>query len=165
MATIYRFIVENQTKASGEGGAKNNARATKGAAKKGKSLALLSGSKGGVEHNRKMRAINPILNKLTYGVWEKGTRLSRAASGIIKVNPDTGKITGISGPAIAIIIAFILLTTWNQLAKWNVREIEKAEKLNTQNYKMLESGGAAIRGSYRISVNTWSGRMTYNENK
>jgi len=162
MATIYRFVIEQkQAKGSGSSG---KPRAEKGAAKKGKDLPFLGGSKGGVEHNRVSRAINPILNKLTNGVYEKGMRLGRAAAGMFKVDPKTNKIS-VSGPAFAIIIAFILIQTWNMIARLNQRERKYAERANTSNYKHLENGMSAIHGAYKVSVDMWSGRITYNENK
>lgn len=163
MATIYRFIVE-QKQAKGGSGNSSKPRANKGAAKKGSNLPLLGGSRGGVEHNRVSRAINPLLNKVTGGVYEKGTRLVRAVGGIAKPNPKTGKM-GVSLPAIAIIIAFVLIQTWNMLQKWNQRERQSAEKANMANFKRLENGSSAIHGSYRVMVDGWSGRVTYNENK
>ena len=162
MATIYRFVIEQKAGRGGSGS--TGPRARKGAAKKGRDLPLFGGSKGGVEHNRKMRAINPILNKITGGIWEKGTRLTRAAGGLIKINDKTGKLS-IGGPAITIIIAFVLITAWNAIAKWNQQERARADKLNAENYKKLENGGGAIHGSYKLMVNGWSGRITYNENK
>ena len=162
MATIYRFVIEQKAGRGGSGS--TGPRARKGAAKKGRDLPLFGGSKGGVEHNRKMRAINPILNKITGGIWEKGTRLTRAAGGLIKINDKTGKLS-IGGPAFAIIIAFVLITAWNAIAKWNQQERARADKLNAENYKKLENGGGAVHGAYKLMVNGWSGRITYNENK
>ena len=164
MATIYRFIVEQ--KASGGSGDSTKPRASKGAGKKGKDLPLFGfgGSKGGVEHNRKMRAINPILNKVTGGVWEKGMRLTRAGAGLVKRNTETGKLS-LSGPSIAIIIAFVLITVWNGIAKWNQRERANAAKLNAQNFKAMENGSGTVHGAYSIAVNGWSGHISYNENK
>ena len=161
MATIYRFIVENKESSGGGGG---KPRATKGAAKKGKYVPLWGGRKGGVEHNRKMRAINPILNKITGGVWEKGVRLGRAAGGLVKVNSETGAIK-LGGPALAIIVAFILQTVWNAIAKANSNARMLAERENAQNFTRLENGGGAIHGAYKISTATWDGKITYNENK
>ena len=161
MATIYRFIVE-QKSSGGNGGGKP--RANKGAGKKGKDLPLLGGSKGGVEHNRLSRAINPILNKITGGVYEKGVRLTRAIGGIARANPKTGKLS-VSLPAIAIIVAFVLIQTWNMINAWNTRDRQIAEKTNTSNYKKLENGMNAIHGAYRVSADQWSGRIIYNENK
>ena len=164
MATIYRFVIEQKAGRGGGAGSGGKPRSEKGAAKKGRDLPLFGGSKGGVEHNRKMRAINPILNKITGGVWEKGMRLGRAAGGLVKINTETGKLS-IGGPAIAIIIAFVLMTMWNAIAKWNQNERQKADRLNAENYKKLENGGGAVHGSYKLMVNGWSGRITYNENK
>lgn len=165
MATIYRFIVESKTSdGGGTGRGSKGGTATKGAGKKGKYVPLFGGPKGGVEHNRKMRAINPILNKVTGGVWEKGMRLGRAAGGLIKVNDKTGQIK-LGGPAIAIIIAFILQTVWNFVAKYNNHARQIAERENAQNFTRLENGGGAIHGSYSIARDLWSGKQTYNENK
>lgn len=158
MATIYRFVIEQKVSQGGNG-RKQNVGANKGSGK-GKWVSLFGGEKGGVEHNRKMRAINPLLNKITGGAWEKGMRIGRAGAGLITKNTKTGAI-GISGPAIAIIISFIIQTV---LKLQNI-QIEKARKMNTQNYAQLENGISSIRGSYKVSVNLWNGRYTYNENK
>lgn len=164
MATIYRFIVEQRTTQS-SGGRKASSGGSKGAAKKGRNITLLQGmgqgGKGGVEHNRKLRAINPLLNRATGGAWEKGTRLGRAGLGLIKFNSETGKIAGISGTAITIILAFLIQT----LMKWHNKERQKAEKLNAQNFNQLENGNGAIYGQYKITTNFWTGRLTYNQNK
>lgn len=159
MATIYRFIVEEKQRQDSE-----KPRADKGSAKKGKDLPLFGGSRGGVEHNRISRAINPILNKVTGGAYEKGVRLTRAIGGLVRTSPKTGKI-GISLPALAIIIAFVLIQTWNMIQTWNTRDRNVAEKANVNNYKKLENGTNAIHGAYRVSANQWSGRLIYNENK
>lgn len=161
MATIYRFIVEQRTSTTGDGRKPRESSATKGAAKKGRAVSLLGGRKGGVEHNRKMRAINPLINRATGGAWEKGTRLTRAGLGLVQVNSETGKFAGFSSSAIAIIIAF----TIQALLKWNSKERQKADKANTQNFKMLENGVGAIHGQYQVSADFWTGRLTYNQNK
>jgi hypothetical protein len=164
MATIYRFIVEQR--ASVYNGGTTTPRASKGAGKKGKNLPLFGfgNSRGGVHSNRKLRAINPIFNKVTNGVWEKGMRLTRAGMGLVRRNTETGKLT-FSGTSIAIIIAFVLITVWNGIAKWNARERANAAKLNAQNFKAMENGSGTVHGAYSIAVNGWSGHITYNENK
>lgn len=162
MATIYRFIVENKT-SGGDGGRKGGGTGSpskKTTAKKGRYVSVLGGDKGGVEHNRKLRAINPLLNKATHGYWEKGMRLGRAASGLVTKNTETGKL-GISGPAIAIIIAMVI----QAILKIQNIQRERAKQMNAMNYKMLENGVGAIHGEYDISVNLWNNRATYNQNK
>lgn len=162
MATIYRFIVEQKTTSSG-GGRKSktdSGSSKKTTAKKGRYVSIFGGDKGGVEHNRKMRAINPLLNKATHGYWEKGMRLGRAGAGLITKNTETGAL-GISAVAVAIIIAMAIQV----VLKLNARDRARADKLNNQNYKMLENGSSAIRGAYSISVDMWNGAHTYNQNK
>ena len=146
MATIYRFIVEQKTQTSSNG-RKVQEKTGKGAAKKGRMVSIFGGEKGGVEHNRKLRAINPLLNRATGGWWEKGMRLGRAGLGLVQRNTETGKL-GISGPAVAIIIAFII----QMLLKWQRTEIIRAEQMNAQNFKQLENGYGAINGQYKVST-------------
>ena len=162
MATIYRFIIEQKAKADSGGrkSANTSGGATKGAAKKGKLVSIFGGEKGGVEHNRKMRVVNPIINKMTYGYWEKGTRAVRAATGLVKRNTETGKLA-ISGTAWAILMQMVLLFA----AKLLQVEQEKAKKLNAQNYKQLENGIGQVNSAYEISTNILTGRHTYNQNK
>lgn len=161
MATIYRFIVEQKVASGGSGRTPRDTSSSKtGAAKKGRYVSLFGGEKGGVEHNRKLRAINPLLNKVTGGYWEKGMRLGRAGMGLVQRNTETGKIR-VGGPAIAIIIAFVI----QELLKWQNRERQKAERQNAQNFKQLENGFGAIHSQYNVSVNMWNGRYTYKENK
>ena len=160
MATIYRFIVEQKTQKGGDGRQKTEG-TTKGAGKKGRNVSFFGGDRGGVEHNRKMRAINPLLNRITGGAWEKGMRVGRASIGLVK-NAQEGGIKGVlSGPALYIIIAFVI----TMLLKWQQKEIKKAKEQNTQNYKQLENGYGAIHGEYSVATNILTGRQTYNQNK
>ena len=162
MATIYRFIVEQKTTQSSgrKSSSESSGRSKKGTAKKGRYVSILGGEKGGVEHNRTMRAVNPLLNKITGGWWERGMRVGRAGAGLITRNTETGKI-GVSLPAIAIIIAF----TIKMLLDYQKSQIRIAEQKNKQNFKMLENGFGQINGAYEISVATMTGRITYNQNK
>ena len=158
MATIYRFIVENQM---GKGSGRVNGATEKTTAKKGKAVSLFGGQRGGVEHNRKLRAINQLGNRMTGGVWEKGMRLGRAGMGLVKVNKDTGEFAGFSGPAIAIILAFLFKSIFDIQNK----QRQRAETQNEQNFKALENGFGSVHSEYEISRNFWDGRITYNENK
>lgn len=161
MATIYRFIVEQKGSQTSSGRTPREP-TSKGAGKKGRNVvSLFGGSRGGVEHNRKMRAINPLLNKATGGWWEKGTRIGRAGLGLVQVDKETGKFAGFSGVAVAILIAFVIQMIMRE-QQW---EIRRAERINTQNFKQLENGLSAVHGAYKVSVNLWNGQYTYNENK
>ena len=160
MATIYRFIIEQKSSGRAGGNGRTPQEPKVKAAGKGRWVSLFGGEKGGVEHNRKLRAINPLINRMTGGVWEKGMRVGRAGLGLIQKNTETGKI-GRSGTAVAIIIAFVLQILMKQLQI----EQQKAAKLNAQNFKRLENGVGAVHGQYKISANFFTGRHTYNQNK
>lgn len=161
MATIYRFIVEQKAASGGDGRrTKPEGSGRKSAAKKGRWVSIFGGEKGGVEHNRKMRAINPLLNRATGGWWEKGMRVGRAGLGLVKRNTETGAY-GVSWTSVAIIVAFAI----QMLLKWQKTEQIKAQKLNAQNYKQLENGFGAIHGQYEVSTHVLTGRHTYNQNK
>ena len=164
MATIYRFIVEQKVAKGGDGRKVSNA-TSKSAAKKGRSVTLLQsafgGGKGGVEHNRKMRALNPLVNRITGGVWEKGMRLGRAGLGLMKFDAATGAFAGLSWTAIAIIVAFAL-----QMAMKSLEQAQKqAAHQNEQNFKQLENGIGSVNGQYKVATNILTGRHTYNQNK
>lgn len=163
MATIYRFIVEQKTTSGGgrKSSKESSGMSKKSTAKKGKTITLLGSQKGGVEHNRLMRPINPLLNKMTGGYWEKGVRVGRAGLGLVKFDEETGKFAGVSYTAIAIIVALIL----QSVMKYQKQQLNIAEQKNKQNFKMLENGFGQINGAYDISVNFWTGRQTYNQNK
>lgn len=165
MATIYRFIIEQKTNQNGNGRKSSGTTSKKGAGKKGKDttnmLSIFSGGKGGVEHNRYLRAINPVLNKATGGMWEKGMRIGRAAAGLLQISKSTGAVVGVSAVAITIIVSFILQT----IMKIQNKDVAIMNKLNAQNYKMLENGGGVIHGAYNIATDSWNGRQTYNQNK
>jgi len=164
MATIYRFIVEQKISGTGGSGRKSSStgsgKSKKSAAKAGRWVSVLGGEKGGVEHNRKMRAINPLLNKATGGYWEKGMRIGRAGLGLVQRNTETGKLR-VGGPALAILIAFII----QSLLKWQSLEMQKAQKYNAQNFKQMETGLSSIHTAYKVSANFFTGRLTYKENK
>ena len=161
MATIYRFEITQKVQQVGGGGRKGNTTpSTKTTAKLGKNALDVGGGRGGVEHNRKMRAINPLLNKATHGYWEKGMRLGRAGLGMIKTD-EAGNFAGLSGTAVTIIISLIIQT----ILKIQAQQREHARSMNSQNFKALENGTGAIYTDYDISVNVWDSRATYNENK
>ena len=155
MATIYRFQIEQQESRSGGRKSRDTNESKRTTAKKLKS----SSNRGGVEHNRKMRALNPMINKMTGGAWEKGMRFSRAAFGIRKEDKNGNMV--FSTVAIAIIAQMFI----NYLLNYQRAERLRAQRENNQNFKQLENGYGSIHGSYEISTNILTGRHTYNQNK
>ena len=159
MATIYRYILETR-EGGGTSGRKNNQAPSKKTTGKGKWVSILNSPKGGVEHNRKMRAINPLFNRATGGYWEQGMRVGRAGLGLVKRNTETGEVK-IGGVGWAIIIAWVIQT----ILKFQRKQIAIADKQNTQNYKSMENGVSQIHGEYQVTRNFWNGKISYNENK
>jgi hypothetical protein len=164
MATIYRFLVESSVKGGAKGGRSSGENSDKKTGKTTTLLQMISNNKGGVEHNRKLRAINPLINKMTGGYWEKSMRLGRSMGGLLKFKVGSGgalKFAGLSGPAVAIIIALAISVA----LKYQKLQIKNADELNKYNYKAMESGNSAIRGQFQTSVNVFTGRISYNQNK
>ena len=162
MATIYRFEITQKTQQVGGGGRKGNTTpSTKTTAKLGSGSLDVGGRRGGVEHNRRLRAINPVLNKATHGYWEKSMRVGRAGIGFVKTTATEGIGSAMLGVGATIIISFIL----QMLMKIQNAQREHARSLNTRNFTMLENGVGAIHSDYEVSVNLWDTRVTYNQNK
>lgn len=163
MATIYRFIVEQQA-IRGSDGRKTVAPSNKPTKKSAKEKEFTLMGSLGVEHNRKLRAINPLLNKATGGYWEKGMRLGRAGLGLVKFKQTASgglAFAGFSAVAIAIIVSFAIQTTM----KYHNKQIIEQEKVNKQNYRKLETGQNAIHGAFQVTTDWWSGKRKFNENK
>lgn len=158
MATIYRFVV--QTQASGGNGGRRSGVNKKGT-NKGHWVSALGfgGSKGGVEHNRKLRAINPMINRITGGYWEKGMRFGRAIGGLVQKNTETGQ-KRLNPISVAIIIQMVLMVA----TKFYEYQLQLADTYNTNNFKKMENGVSQIHGQYKVAHNVLTGRNKYNEN-
>jgi hypothetical protein len=154
MATIYRFIVEEKqgnantaTTANGVAVPKN------GAGNKGFNL---GGMFGGTEHNRFMRPINSVMNRVTGGVWEKGTRLVRAGANVINAGAK-GNIAGILGSVgFAIITQFLII----EMMKMFEQEKKKAREENQANFLKIKTGQTVLGSDYKINKDIF-GRITY----
>jgi len=110
MATVFKFIVEDKaTKALGKDvriDADGNALPKLGA---GENANPYTGSNRGVEHNRYMRLLNPVINRYTGGWWEKGVRLGRGAMGVVDVAKHKGIGAALSSVGAIVIIQFAIM--------------------------------------------------------
>jgi hypothetical protein len=154
MATIYRFIVEEKqgnantsTTANGVSVPRN------GAGNKGFNL---GGMFGGTEHNRFMRPLNSVMNRVTGGVWEKGTRLVRAGGNVINAGANGG-LAGILGSVgFAIIVQFLVI----EMMKMFDQEKKKAREENQSNFLKIKTGQTVLGPDYKINKDIF-GRITY----
>jgi len=162
MATIYEFIVRSQGgTASGttQLDADGNPIPLKGAGVKGGTSLTAHNptgkSSGGVDHNRYMRPINPLINRWTGGYWEKAQRGFNA----VRQLPSEIKTKGFG--AVGSVAGLILI----QLAimefdRWFREQQKKAREENKANYLKITSGQTVLGENYKINRNIF-GKITY----
>lgn len=159
MATIYKFILETRSDASQSVTISANGEILplKGAGTKADDVGrLYTGSNVGVEHNRYMRLINPVLNRYTGGWWEKGVRMGRSAIGVVNVARTSGLGAALASVGMIQIGQLAIM----ELVKWIEREKKKANEENQANYLKLRSGTTMLPKDYKITKNFF-GKLTY----
>jgi hypothetical protein len=163
MATIYRFIVEARKATGVSYDADGNPIPAKGAGSKGGgSLTAHNPSgknRGGVEHNRYMRPINPLMNQLTGGWWEKGQRLGRSAMSLPEAfRTKDGKFTaaGFGSTGALLILQFAIMMGVQAFKD----QQKKAKEENKSNYLKIVSGQTTVGQDYKVSRNIF-GLITY----
>jgi hypothetical protein len=159
MATIYRFIVEARKATGVSYDADGNPIPAKGAGSKGGfSLTAHNPSgknRGGVEHNRYMRPINPLMNRFTGGWWEKGQRVGRAGVGFI-TEASTKGIRALATTGGLILMQFAIM----EVDKMIREQMKRAKEENQANYLKIVSGQTTLGQDYKISRNIF-GKITY----
>jgi hypothetical protein len=169
MATIYRFIVEGvgasqatNLLANHDVDANGVLIPKKGAGSKGGGSLVAhnpTGKRGGgVDHNRYMRPINPLLNRMTGGWWEKGTRVGRATAQLkTEMSAKTGGgASALTSVASLILVQFVIM----EVDKLIREQMKKAKEENQSNYLKIVSGQTTIGTDYKVSRNIF-GKITY----
>ena len=154
MATIYEFIVRDQTK----NGKQEMIDPDTGEVIAKKSVAKekpLSGSNKGVDHNRYMRAVNPLINRYVPN-FEKYVRGGRAIIGVYDTLVQTGIKSAITGVG-AIVLLELALTKLDDLRR---EKIEEAKKENVANYNKLITGQTQLSQNVKATKNIW-GKITF----
>jgi hypothetical protein len=164
MATIYRFIVEASkstrvaTDADGVVIPRKGAGSKGGASGSGRGFNF-GGTRGGVEHNRYMRPLNPLLNQVTGGWWEKGQRLGRA--GLSLPSAFTTKTGGFNAAGFGSTGSLIIMQFAIMMAVQAFRDQQKKSKEENQaNYLKIVSGQTTIGQDYKVSKDIF-GKITY----
>jgi hypothetical protein len=166
MATIYRFIVESTGQAQTQNLLANHSVDAngviipkKGAGSKGGSSLVAhnpTGKRGGgTDHNRYMRPVNPLLNRVTGGYWEKGQRVGRAMAQL----PSEFKANGmgaLTSVASLILVQFAIM----EIDKYVREQKKKAQEENQANFLKIKSGQTTIGQDYKVSRNIF-GKITY----
>jgi hypothetical protein len=163
MATIYEFIVRSQEGTQDQQVTQDvvgNPIPLKGAGTKVGGVGTsfnFGGTRGGVDHNRYMRPINPLINRITGGYWEKGTRVGRALNQL----PSDIKSYGfgaLTGVASLILVQFAIM----EVDKYIREQRKKAKEENQSNFLKQKSGESVLSGSFRINRNFF-GKITYDQ--
>lgn len=154
MATIYEFIVRDQTK----NGKQEMIDPETGEVISKKSVAKekpLSGSNKGVDHNRYMRAVNPLINRYVPG-FEKYVRGGRAVVGVYDTFVKEGLTASLTSVG-AIVLLEMVLTKLDDMRR---EKIEEAKKENIANYNKLVTGQSQLSQNVVATQNIW-GKITF----
>jgi hypothetical protein len=154
MATIYRFIVEEKQGNAGHTNTVDGASVPRnGAGNKGFNL---GGMFGGTEHNRYMRPVNSVMNRVTGGVWERGVRVTKAGANVFNAGATDG-LSGILGSVgFYIIVQFLVI----EMMKMFEQEKKKAREENQANFLKIKTGQTVLGPDYKINKDIF-GRITY----
>lgn len=159
MATTFRFIVEDKTtKNIGNNVSFDANGVAKPKIGAGENIDPYTGSNRGVEHNRYMRVINPVLNRYTGGWWEKGMRVGRGTVGVVDVAKHKGVASALTSVGAIIIVQFAIMET----IKWYDKMKKEANNENQADYLRLKSGSTMLGKDYKITKNFF-GKITYKE--
>ena len=134
MATIYEFIVRDQTKDGKKLMVDNETGEVIGKSSVAKEKPL-SGSNKGVDHNRYMRAVNPLINRYVPG-FEKYVRGGRAIVGMYDTLVQTGITSAITSVG-AIVLLELALTKLDDLRREKIEEAKAI--LDNKHYKFQEA--------------------------
>jgi hypothetical protein len=154
MATIYRFIVEEKQGNAGHADTVDGASVPRnGAGNKGFNL---GGMFGGTEHNRFMRPINSVMNRVTGGVWERGVRITKAGANVMNAGANGGLAGVLGSVGFAIIVQFLVI----EMMKMFDQEKKKAREENQSNFLKIKTGQTVLGPDYKINKDIF-GRITY----
>ena len=154
MATIYEFIVRDQTKDGKKLMVDNETGEVIGKSSVAKEKPL-SGSNKGVDHNRYMRAVNPLINRYV-PAFEKSVRGGRAIIGVFDTLSKAGIKSAMTSVG-TIVLLEMVLTTLDNLRR---EKIEKAKKENIANYNKLITGQTQLSQNVKATKNIF-GKITF----
>lgn len=154
MATIYRFIVEEKQGNAGHSVGVDGTPVPKNGA--GHRSFNLGGMFGGAEHNRYMRPINSVMNRVTGGVWEKGTRLAKAGINVAQVGGKEGVLGALGSVGFMIIVQFLVI----EMMKMFEQAQKKAREENQANFLKIKTGQTVLNDNYKINRDFF-GKITY----
>ena len=154
MATLYEFVIKDQTK-NGKILVVNEETGEVISANSVAKQKPLSGSNKGVDHNRYTRAINPLVNRYIPN-FEKYVRAGRAIGGVVDTTMKEGFIKGVSSVGGIVLLELALIAIDN----WRREQVEQAKQENIANYNKLLSGQTQLSQNVVATKNIW-GKITF----
>ena len=154
MATIYEFIVRDQTKDGKKLIVDNETGEVIGKSSVAKTKPL-SGSNKGVDHNRYTRAINPLVNRYVPS-FEKYVRGGRAIVGVFDTLSKEGIKSAMTSVGAIVLLEMAIIAIDN----WRRDQIEKANQENLANYNKLVSGQSQLSQNVQATKNIF-GKITF----
>lgn len=154
MATIYEFIVRDQTKDGKKLIVDNETGEVIGKSSVAKQKPL-SGSNKGVDHNRYTRAINPLVNRYVPS-FEKYVRSGRAITGVVDTTMKEGLKAGLTSVGAIVLLELAIISFDN----WRRQQVEEAKQENIANYNKLLSGQTQLSQNVVATKNIW-GKITF----
>jgi hypothetical protein len=106
-----------------------------------------------------MRPINPLMNQLTGGWWEKGQRLGRAAASLpeaFKTKQGKFNAAGFGSVGMLLILQFAIMMGVQAFKE----QQKKAREENQSNFLKIKSGLTTIGQDYKVSKDIF-GKITY----
>lgn len=158
MATIYRFLVEDRaTKSIGKDVVVSKDGVISPKIGAGSRNFLRTGTgHGGVEHNKYSRIVNPLINNLTGGMWEKGVRLYNGSLDAISMAQQGGLGAIVKGVGFALVAQLAIMTAYRLIQK----EIKNANEANQSNFLKIKSG-LLVLNKNDLPQKTIFGKITY----
>jgi hypothetical protein len=106
-----------------------------------------------------MRPINPLINQLTGGWWEKGQRLGRSVMSLPEAfRTKDGKFTaaGFGSTGALLILQFAIMMGVQAFKD----QQKKAKEENQSNFLKIKSGQTTLGQDYKVSKDIF-GKITY----
>lgn len=146
---VNTIIIKDRTSGSGQNYVKTSDVKSDGTVEKKKTRRKVKDN--AVEPNRLQRVYNSSLNKLTGGMWEKGNRFYRAATGAFK-----GNMVGT-----AIIAQFVVNEVYAQLQNY----VKEADEKNQNDILRYRVGDKQLGMNYTGTTHWFSGKIKLKNNR
>ena len=111
----------------------------------------------GGDHTRYMRPVNSVMNRVTGGYWEQGTRLAKASVNVVDNYKQGGFKQAVGSVGVMIIVQYLII----QFMKWWDNEKKLAKQENDANFLAMVTGQTRLSEGYSVAKKVWNGKITF----